>query len=145
MIQRIQSVYILLFALIIFSALFFPFAMISFGDDVYILKPASGWEISSENIDLENSSFYVGYLVAVSFSVLMIVNYKKRKKQLKYGKICYLIVILTLCYMINVVYKKSDLLVQDNVKNLSVLFSVSMYMLVVSLPIMFLANRAHKL
>jgi heme/copper-type cytochrome/quinol oxidase subunit 3 len=144
MIQRIQSVYILLFALIIFSALFFPFAIISVVDEVYILKPASGWEISSGNIDLENSSFYVGYLVAVSFSVLMIVNYKKRKKQLKYGKICYLIVILTLCYMINVVYEKFDLLVEDNVKNLSVLFSASMYMLVVSLPIMFLANRAIK-
>lgn len=144
MIQRIQTVYILLFSVIIFAALFTPFAMISLEDNVYTLQPASGWEISSVDVPSENPPFYVGYLVAVSFSILMIVNYKKRKKQLRYGKICYLIVLLTLIYMINVVYKKFDLLIEDDVMNISIMFSVSMYMLVASLPIMFLANRAIK-
>ncbi len=144
MIQRIQTIYILLFAILLFSALFFPFAVISNGLDIYSLYPASGWEISNGGIDLGNSVYYIGYLVAISFSILMLVNYKKRTKQLRYGKICYLIVVITLVYMFNVIDVKSEILIENNDENLSVFFSFSMYMLVASLPIMFLANRAIK-
>ena len=144
MIQRIQTIYILLFTIILFSALFFPFAIVSNGHDIYSLYPASGWEFNNGEIDLGNSSYYIGYLVAVSFSILMLVNFKKRAKQLKYGKICYLIVVITLVYMLINVNNKSQILVEDEVSNLSIVFSFSMYMLIASLPIMFLANRAIK-
>ena len=110
MIQRIQTIYILLFAILLFSALFFPFAVISNGPDIYSLYPGSGWEISNGGIDLGNSVYYIGYLVAISFSILMLVNYKKRTKQLRYGKICYLIVVITLVYMFNVIDVKSEIL-----------------------------------
>ncbi len=144
MIQRIQTIYIFLFAILLFTALFFPFAVLSSDYDVYSLYPASGWEISSGKIDFGSSTYYIGYLVAISFSILMLVNYKKRTKQLRYGKICYLIVIVTLVYMFNVVDMKSEILIENDFKNLNIVFSFSMYMLVASLPIMFLANRAIK-
>lgn len=128
----------------LFTSLFFPFAVLTNEQEMYSLYPASGWVNNRVKIDLESTTYYVGYLVAVSFSILMLVNYKKRTKQLRYGKICYLIVIVTLVYMFNIVDIKSKMLIENNVENLKIVFSSSMYMLVASLPVMFLANRAIK-
>ena len=141
MLQRIQTIYILLFSILLFIASFLPFAIVTFGDDFYSLYPATGWEISSGETYSDSKPFYyVGYLVAVSFSVLMLVNYKNRKKQLRYGKICYLIVLLSLVYMFNVVSQMTTELEAVNAPQ----YSYSMYLLVASLPFMFLANRAIK-
>ena len=141
MLQRIQTIYILLFSILLFIASFLPFAIVTLGDDFYSLYPATGWEISSGETYSDSKTFYyVGYLVAVSFSVLMLVNYKNRKKQLRYGKICYLIVLLSLVYMFNVVSQMTTELEAANAPQ----YSYSMYLLVASLPFMFLANRAIK-
>ena len=141
MLQRIQTVYILLFATVLFSASLLPFASLNLMDNVYVIYP-TGWEQNGG--ELKKSPMYVGYLVAISFAVLQLVNFKKRKKQLRYGKICYLIVLLTLVYMFNAVDQKSDILISETSNNLNVIYSYSMYLLVCSLPLMFLANRAIK-
>jgi hypothetical protein len=119
-----------------------PFASVDVTDkSIYTLVP-TGWE-STEDSQVK-SPFFVGYLVAISFAVLMLVNFKKRKKQLRYGKICYLIIILTMVYMFNLVNKKLDLLAFDNQIDLNVTYNLGMYLLVASLPILFLANRSIK-
>ena len=141
MLQRIQTIYILLFAIVLFSASLLPFASLNIPDNSYILFP-TGWE--KNGVDIEKSPLYVGYLVAISFAVLQLVNFKNRKKQLRYGKICYLIVLLTLVYMFNNVNEQSDVLILENTNSLNVVYSYSMYLLVSSLPLMFLANRAIK-
>ena len=141
MLQRIQTIYILLFAIVLFSASLLPFASLNILDNSYVLFP-TGWE--KNGVDIEKSPLYVGYLVAISFAVLQLVNFKNRKKQLRYGKICYLIVLLTLVYMFNNVNEQSDVLILENTNSLNVVYSYSMYLLVSSLPLMFLANRAIK-
>ncbi len=141
MLQRIQTIYILLFIIVLFSASLLPFASLNIQDNIYILFP-TGWEQNGG--DIEKSPLYVGYLVAISFAVLQFVNFKKRKKQLRYGKICYLIVLLTLVYMFNNVNEKSDNLILETTNTLNVIYSYSMYLLISSLPLMFLANRAIK-
>ena len=142
MFQRIQTIYIILFAILLFVASFMPFASVDVTDkSIYTLVP-TGWE-STEDSQVK-SPFFVGYLVAISFAVLMLVNFKKRKKQLRYGKICYLIIILTMVYMFNLVNKKLDLLSFDNQIDLNVTYNLGMYLLVASLPILFLANRSIK-
>lgn len=142
MLQRIQTIYIILFAILLFIASFMPFASIDTPNiGVYKLIP-TGWE-NPEGAQ-QKSPFFVGYLVAISFAVLMLVNFKKRKKQLRYGKICYLIILLTIVYMFNVVSEKSEILNSDNQIDLSISYSYGMYLLVASLPILFLANRSIK-
>ena len=70
----------------------------------------------------------------------MLVNYKKRSKQLIYGKICYLFVLLSLVIMF-VEFKNG---LSNLNENTSIVYSYSMYLLVASLPLIFLANRAIK-
>ena len=130
-----------MFIIVLFSASLLPFASLNIQDNIYILFP-TGWEQNGG--DIEKSPLYVGYLVAISFAVLQVVNFKKRKKQLRYGKICYLIVLLTLVYMFNNVNEKSDNLILETTNTLNVIYSYSMYLLISSLPLMFLANRAIK-
>ena len=141
MLQRIQTIYILLFAIVLFSASLLPFASLNSQDNIYVLFP-TGWEKNGG--ELKKSPMFVGYLVAISFAVLQLVNFKNRKKQLRYGKICYLIVLLTLVYMFNNLNEQSDVLILENTNSLNVVYSYSMYLLVSSLPLMFLANRAIK-
>jgi hypothetical protein len=81
MFQRIQTIYIILFAILLFVASFMPFASVDVTDkSIYTLVP-TGWE-STEDSQVK-SPFFVGYLVAISFAVLMLVNFKKRKKTIK--------------------------------------------------------------
>ena len=72
----------------------------------------------------------------------MLVNYKKRSKQLRYGKICYFFVLLSLVIMFLELSNGLENLGIDN--NNVVQYLYSMYLLVASLPIIFLANRAIK-
>ena len=140
MIQRIQTVYILLFCICIFTASFTPFAKFSsLENSVYCLY-ATGWKSESSLDQFNKYPFYISYLISISFAILMLVNYKKRAKQLIYGKICYLFVLLSLVIMF-VEFKKG---LSNLNENTNVVYSYSMYLLVASLPLIFLANRAIK-
>ena len=87
----------------------------------------------------------LGYLVAVSFSILMLVNFKNRSKQLRFGKLLYLIVFLTMSYMLVESYNMKLVLDdQENVEILNQVYHVGFYMLISSIPFLFLANRGIK-
>ena len=141
MIQRLQTVYITLFSILLFIASFLPFAQLNFSENFLCLKP-TGWESNSG--DLIYNAYYVGYLVAIAFAILMVVNYKKRVKQLRYGKLCYLIVLVTLVYMFFLVNTKADFILETEELKPTIKYLSGMYCLVASLPLMFLANRAIK-
>ena len=99
MLQRIQTIYILLFCVVIFLAAFCPFASVVYlNDSTYFLYP-TGWQSQSSLEGFNNYPFFTSYLVSISFAILMLVNYKKRSKQLRYGKICYFFVLLSVVIM----------------------------------------------
>jgi prolipoprotein diacylglyceryltransferase len=145
MLQRIQTVYIILFCAVLFTASFLPFASIVLEDQsTYNFYP-TGWDSQSSLEGFKVYPFYSGYLVAVAFGILMLVNFKKRKKQLRYGMLSYFFVLITLVYMfLEVSSVEEFLLVSENNSLKSISYTFSMYLLVASLPIIFLANRAIK-
>jgi prolipoprotein diacylglyceryltransferase len=75
----------------------------------------------------------------------MLVNYKKRQKQLRYGMLSYFFVLITLVYMFLEVSSAEEFLLRNENSSLQTInYTFSMYLLVASLPIIFLANRAIK-
>ena len=145
MLQRIQTVYIILFCAVLFTASFLPFASIVLEDQSTYNFYQTGWDSQSSLEGFKVYPFYSGYLVAVAFGILMLVNFKKRKKQLRYGMLSYFFVLITLVYMfLEVSSVEEFLLVSENNSLKSISYSFSMYLLVASLPIIFLANRAIK-
>jgi len=142
MLQRIQTIYIIIFTALLFIGSLCSFANLILEDKTILKLFPTGWEYSSG--EKEKSLYFLGYLVAASFGILMLVNFKKRTKQLKYGKVCYLVVLITLLYMFTIVDNKIELLDPSNNLYSYVTYSYSMYFLVASLPFIFLANRAIK-
>ncbi len=134
-----------MFCAVLFTASFLPFASIVLEDQsTYNFYP-TGWDSQSSLEGFKVYPFYSGYLVAVAFGILMLVNFKKRKKQLRYGMLSYFFVLITLVYMfLEVSSVEEFLLVSENNSLKSISYTFSMYLLVASLPIIFLANRAIK-
>ena len=145
MLQRIQTIYIILFCAGIFTASFLPFASIVLENKTTYDFYPTGWESQSSLEGFKVYPFYSGYLVAVAFGILMLVNFKKRQKQLRYGVISYFFVLITLVYMFLEVSSSEEILLgRENSSLQSINYSLSMYLLVACLPIIFLANRAIK-
>ena len=145
MLQRIQTIYIILFCAGMFTASFLPFASIVFENKTTYDFYPTGWESQSSLEGFKVYPFYSGYLVAVAFGILMLVNFKKRQKQLRYGVISYFFVLITLVYMFLEVSSSEEILLgRENSSLQSINYSLSMYLLVACLPIIFLANRAIK-
>ena len=142
MLQRIQTVYIFLFCVVTFSAAFSPFASFVHQNEViYFLYP-TGWKSQYSIEGFNTYPFFASYLLSISFAILMLVNYKKRSKQLRFGKICYLFVLLSIVIMFLELSNGLENL--EDVNNYTVKYLYGMYLLVASLPIIFLANRAIK-
>ena len=145
MLQRIQTIYIILFCAVIFTASFLPFASIVLENQTTYDFYPTGWESQSSLEEFKVYPFYSGYLVAVAFGILMLVNFKKRQKQLRYGMISYFFILITLVYMFLEVSSSEEILLgRDNNSLQSINYTLSMYLLVACLPIIFLANRAIK-
>jgi len=145
MIQRIQTIYIILFCAVMFTASFLPFASIVLENQTTYDFYPTGWESQSSLEEFKVYPFYSGYLVAVAFGILMLVNFKKRQKQLRYGMISYFFILITLVYMFLEVSSSEEILLgRDNNSLQSINYTLSMYLLVACLPIIFLANRAIK-
>ena len=145
MLQRIQTIYIILFCAVMFTASFLPFASIVLENQTTYDFYPTGWESQSSLEEFKVYPFYSGYLVAVAFGILMLVNFKKRQKQLRYGMISYFFILITLVYMFLEVSSSEEILLgRDNNSLQSINYTLSMYLLVACLPIIFLANRAIK-
>ena len=145
MLQRIQTIYIIFFCAGMFTASFLPFASIVLENKTTYDFYPTGWESQSSLEGFKVYPFYSGYLVAVAFGILMLVNFKKRQKQLRYGVISYFFVLITLVYMFLEVSSSEEILLgRENSSLQSINYSLSMYLLVACLPIIFLANRAIK-
>ena len=146
MLQRIQTIYILILTVLLFIAPFFSFTQFNL-EEGNILFLATGMKGDITILDSFVFPKYVitGYLVSVSFSILMLVNYKKRSRQMRYGKLLYLIISITLCYMLIESYNLKNLIDSlENVVYVGQTYQIGFFLLVSSFPFLFLANRSIK-
>ena len=146
MLQRIQTIYILILIVLLFIAPFFSFTQFNL-EEGNILFLASGMKGDITILDSFVFPNYVitGYLVSVSFSILMLVNYKKRSRQMRYGKLLYLIISITFCYMLIESYNLKNLIDSlENVVFVGQTYHIGFFLLVSSFPFLFLANRSIK-
>ena len=146
MLQRIQTIYILILTVLLFIAPFFSFTQFNL-EEGNILFLATGMKGDISILDSFVFPNYVitGYLVSVSFSILMLVNYKKRLRQMRYGKLLYLIISITLCYMLIESYNLKNLIDSlENVVYVGQTYHIGFFLLVSSFPFLFLANRSIK-
>jgi len=146
MLQRIQTIYILILTILLFIAPFFSFTQFNL-EEGNILFLATGMKGDITILDSFVFPKYVitGYLVSVSFSILMLVNYKKRSRQMRYGKLLYLIISITLCYMLIESYNLKNLIDSlENVVFVGQTYHIGFFLLVSSFPFLFLANRSIK-
>lgn len=146
MLQRIQTIYILILTVLLFIAPFFSFTQFNL-EEGNILFLATGMKGDITILDSFVFPNYVitGYLVSVSFSILMLVNYKKRSRQMRYGKLLYLIISITLCYMLIESYNLKNLINSlENVVFVGQTYHIGFFLLVSSFPFLFLANRSIK-
>ena len=146
MLQRIQTIYILILTVLLFIAPFFSFTQFNL-EEGNILFLATGMKGDITILDSFVFPKYVitGYLVSVSFSILMLVNYKKRSRQMRYGKLLYLIISITLCYMLIESYNLKNLIDSlENVVYVGQTYHIGFFLLVSSFPFLFLANRSIK-
>lgn len=146
MIQRIQTVYLLLVALLSGLTLAFDIALFRLGDEVVyrysILKIVA--EDGSADIIPGNWALQLGLiLLIISLSIFTISRYKHRKSQLKLGAINYLLLAILI---INSYFSVENTLplILENGKDLSPLYYIGFYLPIAAVSFQFLANRGIK-
>jgi len=139
MIQRIQTVYLALAGVLAGLTFVFPFATY-FLEEGEVIFNAYG---VSENV-LEVDTFFPYYItvsLSMGLSLFSILQYKKRKLQLKVGRFNYLILIITIAFIF---IDFSSLLSKFGIDENSVAYGLGMFMPVAALPLVFLATRGIK-
>ena len=136
MIQRIQTVYLILAIICMATTLFTPFSFYILNEQVVTLK---AFEINNGINDIFGRfPYYVPIFASLGLSILAIAKYKDRKKQLLFGKINYLAILLSIVFiMMDVTFIAEQLSVQEN-------YHIGAFLPVATLPFIFLANRAIK-
>ena len=136
MIQRIQTVYLVLAALLLGLTFAFPFATytLSQGDVIF-----NAYGVT-EN-DGEINTFFPYYIVlalSMGLALFSVLQYKKRKLQITVGRFLYLLIAITIAFVFIDFYSLKG---QFEVDSHSVSYGVSMFLPVAALPILFMANR----
>ena len=103
MIQRIQSIY-LLFAIVCMSISLFTSYCSYLIDDKEIVLNAFG--LLDNDLDVTiRFPYYIPIFASVGLSILALANFKNRKKQLIFGKINYLVILISLVFiMLDITY-----------------------------------------
>jgi prepilin signal peptidase PulO-like enzyme (type II secretory pathway) len=145
MIQRVQTIYLLLVA--IFSALtsFFNLAIYTLNDEllfsysIYAITPADGSEALQPGNWLPQTLLLT---IVVLLSIFTISKYKNRKLQLKIGAINYLLLAAFIISSYFSIMNMSELLeMGDEVKTI---YHIGFYLPIVAVSFQFLANRGIK-
>lgn len=136
MIQRIQTIYLVLATLILGLTFAFPFAIytIEQGDVVF---DAYG---VSENVGEINTFFpyYITIALSMGLALFSLLQYKKRKVQITVGRFVYLLLAVTIAFVFIDFYSLSGKL---GVESVMISCGVGMFLPVAALPVMFMANR----
>ena len=136
MIQRIQTIYLVLATLILGLTFAFPFATYTL-DHENVLFNAYG---VSENAG-EISTFFPYYItiaMSMGLALFSVLQYKKRKVQITVGRLIYLLLAVTIAFVFIDFYSLKG---QFEIDSSAVSYGVSLFLPVAALPIIFMANR----
>ena len=145
MLQRIQTVYLLLSTIVLTLTIWMPFA--SF-DKNGLVSTFTIFGLSTNQQDLNSwFPYYIVIGLSVALSLFAITQFKKRKRQLNIGKINYLLLLATIVML----FLDSDNIGQKLADNIGqklaiekIQYGFGMYLPVVALAFTFLANRSIK-
>ena len=112
MIQRIQTVYLLLVVVFVILSMFFPYATF-INDSVVIQINAFGLEPDQTETTVR-FPIYVGLFMIIGVSVASIGLFKNRKHQLLFGKINYILILITLVLLLIDIDFLSEKFLKDN-------------------------------
>ena len=140
MLQRIQTIYLLLTITCMICSLFVPFC--SFLNNEQITLGAFGLANLPEGLSDVDSRFpyYLCVISVIGLTILTISMYKNRKKQLLLGRINYLLILATIVFiMVDIDYVAQKLSSVDMIQ-----YKIGTFLPVAALPFVFLANRGIK-
>ena len=144
MLQRIQTVYLLLVVVVVIISMFFPYATFINQENIHQLTIFGLKPVDSDLVNLSFSNrfpIYIGVFMVLGTSLASIGFFKNRKRQLLLGKINYLLILISLVFIfLDVDFVSNELLVDDQLP----IYGLGTYFLVCTLPLVFLANRAIK-
>lgn len=142
MLQRIQTIYLILTAVCVFMLYFFPFGYVKIVDDVFQYG-LNGMDITidGETKVFNNIPFNILVPVIGCFSILSLFLYKKRKVQLQLGRLSYLLHLTLIVLMFFALDGASDELPNNDVAHIGY---TGIYFPIASLAFIFLANRSIK-
>ena len=136
MIQRIQTVYLVLAALLLGLTFAFPFATytLSQGDVIF-----NAYGVTENDVEINTFfPYYIVIALSMGLALFSILQYKKRKLQITVGRFLYLLLAVTIAFVFIDFYSLKG---QFEVDSNSVSYGVSMFLPVAALPILFMANR----
>lgn len=137
MLQRIQTLYLLLVIICLALVFVFPFATYTLAENKYMFT-LFGFEFNGEN--KIRFPFYVAISVVIGLALFTIAKYKNRPLQMKMGRINYLLLLVVIALSFVNVRTIEDSL-GDTV---SVSFGAGLFLPVAALAFLFLANRGIK-
>ena len=138
MIQRIQSIYLLLVVICLGLAFVFPFAHYTVALETFTFD-VFGLKINDENII--KFPYYVSIALSVGLSNFTISKFKNRALQMKLGRFNYLIILLTIVMSFVNVRTIEDVFNGSEVEES---YATGLFLPVDALVFLFLANRAIK-
>ncbi len=138
MIQRIQTIYLLLVIICLGLAFVFPFADYAVGQETFTFN-IFGLTIGDENII--RFPFYISVALSIGLSIFTISKFKNRGFQMKLGRFNYLIILITIVLSFVNVRTVEDMFPNQEVV---VSYGVGLFLPVAALVFLFLANRAIK-
>ncbi|NND76978.1 MAG: DUF4293 domain-containing protein [Flavobacteriales bacterium] len=146
MIQRIQTVYLVLSAILLSLMFFFPIAEIK-GDVQSYEFSAFGFASVAEDPDalpaiIETNvvPLYVWIGILVALIIFSIAQFKKRKTQLKLNRLIFLLTVGLIVFL----FYEADRSVELFSSSTNPLYKAGLYFAFAALPLLFLANRGIK-
>ena len=136
MIQRIQTIYLALAALLLGLTFAFPFATyaLSQGDVIF-----NAYGVTENTMEINTFfPYYITIALSMGLALFSILQYKKRKLQITVGRLVYILLSVTIAFVFIDFYSLKG---QFEIDSASVSCGVSMFLPVAALPIMFMANR----
>ncbi len=144
MIQRIQTLFLILYIIALVSTFFFPiWQKISFDEnntiDVIVTGYISGVDFNNGDSSVLYDNFLISGLVIVSCIVaaLSIFSYKNRLNQIKLGALnSFITSVLIIYFLYDIFYNEQYININDKIS-----FLISFYLIFLAIFFNFLANR----
>lgn len=137
MLQRIQTVYLLIMVVLLGLTFLFPFANYILTNES-VSFDAMGMEYMDEN--RVRFPFYVSLALCMAMGLISIFSYKKRVLQLKLGRFNYLLLLVVIVLSFVNVRTLTDVFSEQP----QVEYGAGLFLPVAALAFLFLANRSIK-